>query len=69
MTVPRTLPVHTPMSQWAVEPDPGGELLLDGIRLSTPTARSIARSSRQKGMSSKLRDAVIQRAVVNDGPT
>jgi diaminopimelate decarboxylase len=27
------------MSQWAVEPGPGGELLLDGIRLSTLAAR------------------------------
>ena len=32
-------PVHTPMSQWAVEPGPAGELLLDGIRLSTLAAR------------------------------
>jgi diaminopimelate decarboxylase len=32
-------PVHAPMSQWAVEPGPGGELLLDGIRLSTLAAR------------------------------
>ena len=34
-----TRPVHTPMSQWAVEPGPGGELLLDGVRLSTLAAR------------------------------
>ena len=32
-------PVHTPMSQWAVEPGPAGELLLDGIRLTTLAAR------------------------------
>ncbi len=32
-------PVHTPMSQWAVEPGPQGELLVDGIRLSTLAAR------------------------------
>jgi len=45
------------MSQWAVEPGPGGELLLDGIRLSTLAAR-VRSTAAQPQRQDRLQEAL-----------